>query len=126
MGCHRAEGGDYHAKFTGAQAITDWMPAGGKAAVLTANYQDPTKKELKSSVASHVLALQLSLDFSNAGVTPPGLAGYTLTTGLLAGKTVGEARAMANRVLGAVPIGGDLSPGDMVTVVSAINEMFVP
>ena len=33
---------------------------------------------------------------------------------------------MANRVLGAVPIGGDLSPGDMVTVVSAINEMFVP
>jgi hypothetical protein len=119
-------GGDYNAKFTSAQAITDWMPSGGTAAALSQDHVNPTKQELKNSLADHVLALQLSVDFSNAGYTPPGLASYTLPTGLLAGKTVGEALAMANRVLGAVPVAGDLSPADMLTVVAAINEMFVP
>jgi len=121
-------GGDYTITFTGAQAITDYLPAGGPPKVLTKNHTDPTKKTEAGEFASQVLALQLNVDFSNAGILPNGLANWVLDSGPLAGKTVAEVLALANTVLGgdtsALPAG--LSVPGLSDVVTYINEKFVP
>lgn len=76
--------------------------------------------------AGQVLALRLSVDFSNAGITRTGLADLKVVSGKLKGSTVAQVLALANTVLGgttsALPAG--VSVSDLNAVVDAINNNF--
>ena len=77
-------------------------------------------------LAGQVLALQLSVDFSNKGITSSGLANLHLASGALQGQTVTQVLALANSVLGgntgALPSG--LSVSGLVSILDAINQNF--
>ncbi len=127
-------GGNYKLTFTSAQAITNFLPQGGKPNVLTANATNPLTSAAQV-FAGQVLALQLNVDFSQAGITPTGLGDRTITTsviyglpnpGPLAGKKVSEVLALANQVLGgntgALPAGYNVSW--LNSIVDTINNNY--
>jgi hypothetical protein len=117
-------GGTKYMKFTSANAIMNYLPAGGTAAVLKNNYTNPLTTEA-GVFAGQVLALQLNVDFSSTGRTPAGLANLKIAAGnKLAGSTVAQVLATAKSVLG----GGALPTGctvlDLSTLVDRINNNF--
>ena len=117
-------GGNFTQKFTSAAAIEKFLPAGGTPGVLKANYVNPTKATDAGSFNGQVLALQLSVDFSNAGKTKTGLANLKLTSTALQGKTVAEVLALANQVLGGGPLPAGMTVSNLNDIVTAINENF--
>jgi hypothetical protein len=80
--------------FTTSDAIKNFLPAGGTAGVLAASATNP-KKTAAGVFAGQVLAMQLNLDFSNAGITKADLGGLVYH-----GYTVTAIMAAANHVLG--------------------------
>lgn len=115
-------GGPFTIKLDTPDDITNFLPQGGTPAALTKNYVDPTKITV---LAGQVLALQLNVSCSAAGVLTPGLGGFVLPSGPAAGKTVAQVLADANKALGA---GGLTSYAatisDLNDIVTSINEMF--
>ena len=120
-----AVGGGKLITFTSASAIQAFLPQGGSPGVLTATATNPTSTSAKV-FAGQVLALRLSVDFSNAGITRAGLANLKVASGRLAGYTVGQVLSLANAVLGgntgALPSG--LSVSGLNGIVDAINNNF--
>lgn len=120
-------GGNRTLRFTSASAVRAFLPQGGKAGALRKSETNPTKKTDAGVFGGQVLALQLSVSFSNAGVTRSGLGGLRVTSGKLAGWTVFQVLALANAVLGgnndALP--GGVSLNDLNTVVDLINNNYV-
>jgi hypothetical protein len=116
-------GGTYKLKFTSSTAIDAFLPQGSTAGALTANATNPTTSN-GGVFAGQVLALQLSVDFSNKGLTRSGLASLKVASGPLAGQTVAQVLAIANSVLGggALPSGVTLS--QLNDIVDAINNNF--
>jgi uncharacterized repeat protein (TIGR01451 family) len=118
-------GGSYTLTFTGQPAVEKFLPQGGTPGVLNATAVDPTKSSA-NVFGGQVLALELSVDFSNKGITRGGLANLHVTSGPLAGSTVGQVLALANQVLGgstsALPAGMTVS--DLNNVVDNINNAF--
>jgi len=98
IGCN----GGYKLTFTTAQAITNFLPASGKPAVLKASAVN--LPELKNTLAGQVLALTLNVRFDatdpNFGQGGQSLGGMYITSGVFAGKTVSELLTIANNVLG--------------------------
>jgi hypothetical protein len=99
------------------------LPQGGTPDALTASATNPTSSAAEV-FGGQVLALELSVDFSNKGITATGLGSLHLTSGPLAGQTVAQVLAEANQALG----GGALPPGmtiaDLNDVVDKINNAF--
>ncbi len=96
--------GGFSMKFTSALAIQNYLPASGAPGVLTADLVNPTSSSA-NAFGGHVLALQLTVDFSAAGITQgPGgpLGSLTLcnTGASLDGQTVAQILAVANTALG--------------------------
>jgi hypothetical protein len=118
-------GGNKWLKFASASKIKNFLPAGGTAAVLTANATNPNSSSA-GVFAGQVLALRLNVDFSNAGVTKAGLASLKVKSGKLANYTVSQVLVLANAVLGgntgALPTGVTIA--DVNAVVDAINNNF--
>ncbi len=119
-------GGTKTAKFTSAKAIENFLPASGTPSVLTGSSQNPTSTAA-GVFAGQVLALRLSVDFSNAGKTKVGLASLKVASGgKLVGWTVAQVLDLANKVLGgntgALPAGCSIS--DLNNVVDKINNNF--
>ena len=110
IGCYP---GDFYVRFTSAQAITDYLPAGSTPSVLTASYTNPATKALKNTLVMHVVAATLSTGFD---VYDPsfGQAGINLgemVIGLAVhfqNWTVVVTLAEANKVLGGC--GGSYTP----------------
>lgn len=101
-------GGNYTLTFTSAAAIEAFLPAKGTAKPLTASFVNPTNSYIAGEFAGQVLAAQLNVDFSNAGIFKTGLGAITMPKwGKLGGWTVNAVLAAANTVLG----GGALPPG---------------
>jgi uncharacterized repeat protein (TIGR01451 family) len=125
-----AIGGTKKLKFTSAAAIEAYLPAGGKPAVLPASAPSIATNPTSSPagvLGGQVLALQLNVDFSIAGLTKPGLPALKVASGKLAGLTVQQVLALANAVLGGNTAA--LTPYSMTVsqlneVVTAINENF--
>ncbi len=69
-------------------------------------------------LAGQVLALQLNVDFSDAGITRQGLPGKILVSGPLAGYAVGEVLSLANQVLG-----GNTAALPAALTVSGLNDI---
>ena len=110
--------------FATADDITGFLPQGGTPGVLTQSYAPPLPGGTEAGVfAGQTLALQLNVDFSNAGVTLTGLGALHVLKGPLAGYTVDQVLALANEVLGgnvaALPAGMSIS--DLNDVEDNIN-----
>jgi hypothetical protein len=118
-----AVGGMYKLTFTTAAAVINFLPMGTTAGRLTSNASNPTKS-IGGVLAGQVLALQLSVDFSNRGITRPGLALLHIATGKAATATVGDALACANAVLGGGPLPSGFSLSDIVSILDSINNNF--
>jgi hypothetical protein len=118
-------GGAYSVKFGAATNIDAFLPQGGTAGVFKATATNPTSTAA-GVFAGQVLALQLSVDFSNKGLTSGGLASLHVVSGKMAGYTVGQVLTIANQVLGgttsALPAG--MSVTDLNSVIDSINNNF--
>ncbi|MBL8694672.1 MAG: hypothetical protein JNJ88_11300 [Planctomycetes bacterium] len=107
-------------KFTSSTAVEKFLPAGGTPGVITADKTNPTGATGAGVLAGQVLALQINVSFSNAGVTPAGLGSLEfVNTGNanLDGQTVADVLAAANQVIG----GGSLPA--WADSISAVNEV---
>jgi hypothetical protein len=114
-------GGTKKLFFTSSTAIKNFLPAGGTAGVLTATATNPTSSSA-GVFAGQVLAMQLNLDFSNAGVTKPGLGSL-----MYQGFTVAAIMEAANAVLGgntAILATYGLSVADLNAIIDAFNRNF--
>jgi hypothetical protein len=117
----------YHATFTTAQAITDYLPAGGQGKALTKNYTNPKTTDLKNVLVQHLLALTLSVGFDQAdasfGTAGIHLSDMVISSGAFSGWTVGDFLVEANKVLGG---GASLYTAKQVEeTAAAINENYV-
>jgi len=118
-------GGTYTLTFKSAAAVQAFLPAGGTANVLNASAINPTSSHA-GVIAGQLLALQLNVDFSTAGVNRAGLASLKVQSGKLAGYTVASVLTLANTVvggsIGSLPSGVSLS--DLNTVLTNINQNY--
>jgi hypothetical protein len=119
-------GSGKYAKFTTAQAITDYLPAGGQAKVLTSFYINPATTDLKNVLVNHLVALTLSVgfdasdpSFGQAGVQ---LGDMVIKNGVFAGKSVSFFLAEANKVLAG--LSSAYSVSDLVDVANALNNNY--
>jgi hypothetical protein len=127
-------GGLHTLSMSGAAAIQRALPQNGRPLPLTMDYADPfnpLRPKAKphnqlGSLAGEVLALELNLRFSAASLTRNGLGALHLASGLLAGKTVNEVRAIGNAVLGGgVPLPAGLKKfDDLEDIVERINKNY--
>ena len=94
----------YTVKFTSAQAITDFLPAGGSPGVLKANATNPPDKSIKNVLIGQLIALTLNVGFDNHdaafGSAGKKLGDMIIKKGTFKGKTVNEFLIIANKVLG--------------------------
>jgi hypothetical protein len=116
-------GGTYKLKFTSALSITNFLPQGSTPGKLTGNATNPTTSAA-GVFAGQVLALQLSVDFSNKGVLPAGLASLKIVSGPLAGQTVSQVLTLANSVLGGGNLPSGMTISDLNGVIDSINSNF--
>ncbi len=114
--------------FTSPAAIESYLPAGGQAGVLDACLNDPSTSH-SGNLGGEVLALELNVDFSAAGVTegPGGLFGSLNLCGSgtsLDGMSISEILAAANKALGngGMPTGFD--PNSLSNLIHQLNLSF--
>ena len=121
------QGSPYSLTFTAAANVEDFLPGGGTASKLTASAINPFNSSA-GVFAGQVLALQISYDFSNAGVTTFGLATKCVTSGPLAGKTVQYVLDLANKVIGGntalLAANGLSSISVLNDIITRINENY--
>ena len=117
----------YSITLTSAQAVEDFLPSGGKPRVLDQDYVDPGKKDLKNTLASHIVALKLSSEMDHYlpdfGGAEYLLCDLILCEGKFAGKKVQQLLNQANKTLGGCPSNFTLE--EAIDIISSINENFV-
>lgn len=120
--------GDNMIIFTDAQSISAFLPATGTARVVTDGLiVNPTKREIKNTFASQVLALTITAKFDT---TIPDFSESTfrfvlleVAEGPFQGVSVIQVLNIANRALSGEETGYSLS--EINNTVSRINESFV-
>lgn len=122
VGCYP---GNFYVQLTSAQAITNLLPVGGKAASLTSSSTDPAS--LKNVLVAQLVALKLSVTFdasdANFGGSSVALGDMIIGSGTFKGATVSEFLAIAEQVLGGCS--SEFTPQQVVETASSINENFV-
>ena len=115
---------------TNLQRMCTFLPQTGAPGKLDRAYLDPWDKTSAGALAGETLALQLNIAYNDRRIMPrtPGydLESFTLASGLLKGKTVGQVLDIANAVLnGDLPsrYGFPSATGynDLTNVLAAIN-----
>ena len=119
-------GGTCTLRLTSQLAAQAYLPSGGAVNYLKKNYVNPTTTEA-GVFGAQVTALQFNVDFSNQGITKPGLVNLKMApNNRLAGWTVGQILGLAKSVLGgatsALPKGTSIS--DLNDIVDKINKNF--
>lgn len=121
IGC---EGGET-ITVTSAQAVTNLLPTGGKAAKLNSSSVNPTS--VKNVLVGHLIALSLSSGFdmydAGFGTSTIRLSEMIIGSGTFAGMTVGAFLEIANDVIGGCR--NDYSIQDVLATATAINESYV-
>jgi len=96
--------GGYTVYYSSASAITEFLPAGGTAMVLTANAINPAAKSIKNVLIGQVtaLALNLGFDYNNPNFAPAeeNLGNMIIGSGPFAGLSVIQFLGIANDVIG--------------------------
>jgi hypothetical protein len=113
-------------KFTTAKAIQDFLPQGGTAAVLRSSATNPTSTAA-GVFAGQVLALTLSVDFSEKGIRGPSdvpLGDLFIASGALKGQTVNHVLELANQALAGEPLPAGLTISGLNEIVDRINNNF--
>ncbi len=116
-------GGTKKLTFTSASAIESFLPAGGTPGVLGASATNPSSSAA-GVFAGQVLALQLSVDFSNQGITTGGLANLKVISGSLSGQTIAQVLALANSVIGGGSLPSGLTLSGLNDIVNSLNNNF--
>jgi hypothetical protein len=119
-------GGTYTIKLTSQLGVQNYLPDGGTPSVLKKSYTNPTATE-SGVLGAQTTALRLNVDFSAKGYTKVGLGNLKVAPGnKLAGQTVNQVLALANKVLGgttsALPVGVSIS--DLSGVCDSINRNY--
>jgi len=113
--------------FSSAQAITEYLPAGGRPTVINNMYINPATRELKNTLVSQLVALTLSLRFDkidpNFSKSSTSLDKLVMASGLFRGKSVAQMLTLANAVLAGTNT--SCTPQEITTVITSINESFV-
>ena len=121
VGCYP---GNYYVKVTSATEITNLLPVGGPASVLTANYTDPSS--LRNVLVGQLISLKLSVGFDawDANFSPSNVAlgNMVIASGTFQGKSVAEFIHIADKVLGGCS--SAYSVQDVLTTATSINENF--
>ena len=109
---------------TSAQAITNYLPAGGQPGVLTDSYTDPVN--LKNNLAAQLVTLTLSVQFDlydpNFSSSSVALRDLVIASGPFAGKTVTALLVEANNLLGGRT--STYTPAEISDALTSINENF--
>ena len=113
---------NYYIKLTSAQAVTDLLPTGGKAAALTANFTNPAS--VKSVLVGQIVALKLSVGFddydANFGESSVPLWKMIIGSGPFKGYSVYDFLTIAEQVFGGCSTA--FTPAQINETASAINE----
>ena len=119
--------GEINVQFTSAQAVTDYLPSGGNAIIITESFVDPTAIELKNNFVSQLLAATITtgLDLSIIDFSKSELAFSRLeiAEGELTGLIVSQILEEANKVL--VGEESDFTMSQLLEALTSINESFV-
>ncbi|OAA29151.1 hypothetical protein AT15_03945 [Kosmotoga arenicorallina S304] len=128
------EGVGRYVRFTSAQAITDYLPAGGTPATISTFYVNPATTDLSNELVTQMVALALNIgfdlydpDFAPATSNLAGLVlGYPLSVPpserYMEGMTVAEIMALANQILAGESTA--YTPSQVTDVITIINENF--
>ncbi len=113
--------------FTSAEAITAYLPATGKAVALDQSYIDATKREVRNTFASQVLALSISVGFDymieDYSASTIKLGDMAVTEGEMAGLTVKQVLDESNKILGGAE--SQYSIEAAMYTLTKINEAYV-
>lgn len=118
---------NFNVRLTSPQAVTNFLPCAGTARKLTQNLVNPAGSSLKNTLAGHLVALTLSVQFdeNDPGFGAAGihLGSMLIGSGPFANWTVSDFLAEANKVLG----GGTslYTVQQALETASAINENYV-
>jgi hypothetical protein len=116
---------NYYVKLTSAQAVTNLLPIGGKAMVLTSNSVDPAS--LNNVLVGQLVALKLSVGFdaydANFGESSVALGDMIIGSGTFEGSTVFEFLAIAEQVLGGCNSAYKVE--QVIDIAASINQNFV-
>ena len=126
IGCFSTEGKCLF--LTSADAVEEFLPNGGKPAVLVdTEITDPTGKDVKNSLAGHIVALTLSIYFDHYlpdfGGADYLLCDLVVCSGVFKGESVSRVLQVANDVIGGCSTAYTID--QIYTVISNINENFV-
>ncbi len=112
-------------RFTTAQAITDFLPSGGKPEALVRTEINPKKGG--NNLAAQTLALTLSVGFdrsdSSFGASSSLLKDLEINSGKFKGWTVEQLLWEANKVLGGTS--SSYTPSELNEALSKCNQCFV-
>lgn len=111
-------------KLTSAQAVTNLLPTGGKAAALTSSSIDPASS--KNVLVGQLVALKLSVTFdaydANFGQSSVPLGNMIIGSGTFQGFTVADFLAFGEQVLGGCST--DFTPQQVNETATLINQSF--
>jgi len=123
IGCDRS---GFSVYYSSADAVTEFLPAGGGPSVLSGNANDPKAKSIKNVLLGHVTALALSVGFDFAdpdfGPAQESLGNMVIASGAFAGKNINEFLFLANTALGGCATGYSFS--ELNQTATLINENF--
>lgn len=110
---------------TNSLAVMNYLPCGGPPAVLTQSYTNPTciGNVLVSQLIAATLSVQFDLYDPNFGSSAVNLIDLVVTTGPMAGLTVGDVLVEANSLVGGC--GSTYSLGDVNATLTSINQNFI-
>jgi len=114
----------FYVELTSAQAVTNLLPTGGKAAALTSTSVDPAS--IKNVLVGQVVALKLSVTFdaydANFGQSSVALGDMIIGSGTFKGATVSQFLEIAEQVLGGCST--EFTPQQVNEAATLINESF--
>ena len=113
-------------RFTSASAIEAFLPAGGTPNALKADAINPTTSNA-GVFGGQVLALQLSVDFANKGITsgqPIGTFVLNDSTSPLNGNTVSQILQKANIALGGGALPSGMTISSLNDLITSLNAAF--
>ena len=116
--------GDNTLTFTSSEAIADYLPAGGSAALLSGNVVDPTTSYgvLSSQLVAITLAVGFDVYDPNFSASSSSFSSLTIKSGTFAGMSVASFLQLANNIIGGCSNQYSLSA--INEAATAINENF--
>jgi hypothetical protein len=110
--------------FTSAAAISAFLQNTGPIQPISSGATNPSRSSLPNQLAADLLALQLNVDFSNAGVTPAGLGTLKCQSGLLQGWAVQDVLNLGHLALVGMNWLPDVLLQDLDDIIESINNAF--